>query len=99
MRPNAYTPEEIRYMKDHAGFVTVSQLARHLDRTEASVSRKADSLALPLKSLGINRTEAGWIMELADGGMPFATIAEKFGLPQWSLKRFIDLWRRERPWP
>ena len=99
MNPQYYTPEETRYLKDHIGLLTVRKIAEHLGRDEKSVYKKAHSMALPSRHLGITRQEAEWIMELALDGMPVALIAKKFDLPAYSLNLFIEFRRRETAWP
>ena len=96
---NSFSPEEVRYLKDHAGLLPIKTIAQHMRRTSKSVYRKAYTLAIPTQYLGISKQEVEWIMELTKGGMPVAEIGSKFGLPTYSLKLFIEFRRREQPWP
>ena len=95
--PRRYTPEEVRYLKDHIGLLPLQEIAGHIGHTVASVQGKAMAMALPVRCLGITAEEAGWIISLALDGMPVETIAAKFGLPVKSLQLFIDFRRRECP--
>lgn len=96
---NRYAPEEVRYLKDHIGLLSVETIARHIGRTVVSVQGKANMMALPVRCLGITAEEAQWIMALSLDGMPVETIAAKFSLPVKGLRLFIDFRRRECPCP
>ena len=99
MNPQHYTQEETRYLKDHIGLLPVREIAEHLGKDAVSVYRKAYSMALPSRHLGITKQEAEWILELALDGMPVTLIAKKFDLPTYSLNLFIEFRRRETAWP
>ena len=80
-----YNQQEIKFLKDNAGRISGPAIARQLNRGIGSIRHKAKSLSISLRLYGnyhfnckILDNEVEWIRQLADHGMSYREIAEKF---------------------
>ncbi len=80
-----YTQQEIKFLKDNAGKISGPAIARQLNRGIGSIRHKARHLSISLRLYGdyhyktkILDNEIELIRELADHGMSYRKIADKF---------------------
>lgn len=85
MRP--WTPNEERFLRDHAGKMTASAIGAVLDRSRQAVHAKAKSLGVNLTQRGeyhwkarLNEVRVQMICALKDSGYTAAQIKEAFNL-------------------
>ena len=80
-----YTQQEIRFLKENAGQISGPAIAKQLNRGIGSIRHKARHLNISLRLYGdrhhqckILDHEVELIRQLADQGMSYQDIAEKF---------------------